>query len=71
MSDRQTGTVKWFNANKGYGFIAQENGQDVFVHYTAIVGDGYRKLEEFQVVEFEIMQSPKGPQAREVTPVAQ
>ena len=64
------GTVKWFNAEKGYGFIAQEGGgQDVFVHYTAIEADGYRVLEENQRVEFEITQGPKGQQAENVRAV--
>jgi CspA family cold shock protein len=63
MSGRVTGTVKWFNASKGYGFITQENGQDIFVHYTAIQGEGYRTLEEGQKVEFSIEKGPKGPQA--------
>jgi CspA family cold shock protein len=57
------GTVKWFNADKGYGFIAVDGGQDVFVHFSAIVGGGYRSLEEGQRVEFEITQGPKGKQA--------
>ncbi|HLS49700.1 MAG TPA: cold-shock protein [Actinomycetaceae bacterium] len=61
------GTVKWFNAEKGYGFIAQDGGgADVFVHYSAIDSDGYRSLEEAQRVEFEITQGPKGPQAESV-----
>lgn len=61
------GTVKWFNAEKGYGFIAQEGGgADVFVHYTAIQADGYRVLEENQRVEFDITQGPKGQQAENV-----
>lgn len=57
------GTVKWFNAEKGFGFIAVEGGPDVFVHYSAIQSDGYRTLEEGQSVEFEVVQGPKGPQA--------
>ncbi len=58
------GTVKWFNGSKGYGFITREDGQgDVFVHFTAIVGDGYRSLEEGNEVEFEVTQGQKGPQA--------
>ncbi len=57
------GTVKWFNAEKGFGFIAVEGGPDVFVHYSAIQSDGYRTLEEGQNVEFEVVQGPKGPQA--------
>jgi len=55
-----TGTVKWFNSEKGYGFIQQENGPDVFVHYSAIDSTGYRSLEEGQSVEFEVTQGPKG-----------
>jgi CspA family cold shock protein len=62
-----SGTVKWFNAEKGYGFIAQaDGGPDVFVHYSAIQSDGYRSLEENQVVEFDIVAGPKGPQADKV-----
>ena len=61
-----TGTVKWFNAEKGYGFIEQENGEDVFVHFTAIQGDGFRTLEDGQKVEFEIVQGNRGPQAANV-----
>lgn len=61
-----TGTVKWFNNDKGYGFISREGGPDVFVHYTAIQGSGYRSLEEGQRVEFEITQGPKGEQAQDV-----
>ena len=66
MSERTIGTVKWFNNGKGYGFLARENGADVFVHYTAIKGDGYRSLEEGQRVEFSIEQGAKGPQAKDV-----
>jgi cold shock protein len=65
-----TGTVKWFNPDKGYGFITQENGPDVFVHFSAITGEGYRNLEENQKVEFEVTQGDKGPQATNVRPVA-
>ena len=57
------GTVKWFNNEKGYGFIAVDGGQDVFVHYSAIQADGYRSLDEGQRVEFEVAQGPEGPQA--------
>jgi len=57
------GKVKWFNANKGYGFISQENGEDIFVHYSAIQTQGFKTLDEGQAVEFEITQGPKGPQA--------
>lgn len=63
------GTVKWFNAEKGFGFIAQEGGPDVFVHFSAIQSDGYRTLNENQQVEFEVTQGPKGPQAEQVRPV--
>jgi CspA family cold shock protein len=69
MSERTVGTVKWFNAGKGYGFIAHEDGPDVFVHYSAITGDGYRNLEEGQRVEFSIENGPKGLQASNVTPL--
>jgi len=62
-SKRIQGTVKWFNGTKGYGFIARENGPDVFVHYSAIQGDGYRNLQEGQQVEFTVEQGAKGPQA--------
>ena len=62
------GKVKWFNNQKGYGFITPENGADVFVHHTAIQGEGYKSLEEGQAVEFEITQGPKGPQAEKVHP---
>ncbi len=63
MSDRTTGTVKWFNNSKGYGFIEQEDGPDVFVHYSALSGEGYRSLNEGQAVEFDIEDGDKGPQA--------
>ncbi|NLF74556.1 MAG: cold shock domain-containing protein [Chloroflexi bacterium] len=66
MSERLTGVVKWFNSQKGYGFIQPETGPDVFVHYSAIVGEGYRNLEEGERVEFSITEGPKGPQASEV-----
>ena len=68
MSDeRITGTVKWFNATKGYGFIAHDGGEDVFVHYSAIEMEGYRKHKEGQMVEFSIEKGPKGLQAANVT----
>ncbi len=67
MSERITGTVKWFNNTKGFGFISQENGPDVFVHHSAIVGDGFHSLEEGQKVEFTIEKGPKGLQAASVT----
>ena len=66
MSERTVGTVKWFSHKKGYGFLAREGGEDVFVHYTAIVGEGYRNLEEGQQVEFTIEKGPKGLQAAQV-----
>ena len=67
MSERIVGTVKWFNGSKGYGFIARENGPDVFVHYSAIQSEGFRNLDEGQKVEFEVEQGGKGPQAANVT----
>ena len=66
MSERVQGTVKWFNATKGYGFIAREDGKDVFVHYSAIQSDGYRTLNEGQKVEFSIEEGAKGPHATNV-----
>ena len=63
---RTTGRVKWFNNTKGYGFIGQDGGADVFVHYSAIEGDGYKTLDEGQAVEFDITQGPKGEQASNV-----
>lgn len=70
MADRIVGTVKWFNASKGYGFIAREGGKDVFVHYSAIQGEGYRNLNEGEQVEFSIEDSPKGPQAANVVKIS-
>jgi cold shock protein len=66
---KETGTVKWFNAAKGYGFIQRDNGEDVFVHYSAIAAEGYRSLEEGSRVEFEVTRGPKGLAAANVTPV--
>ena len=63
----QKGTVKWFNAVKGYGFIQSESGEDVFVHFSAIQGEGYKTLEEGAAVEFEVISGEKGPQAANVT----
>jgi CspA family cold shock protein len=65
--NRVTGTVKWFNASKGFGFIEQDEGEDVFVHYSAIAGDGYRSLEEGQRVEYDVVEGERGPQAQEVS----
>jgi CspA family cold shock protein len=67
MSDREKGVVKWFNASKGYGFIQREGGEDVFVHFRAIRGDGYRSLNEGQRVEFVVKRGPKGLQAEDVS----
>ncbi|HET9333417.1 MAG TPA: cold-shock protein [Gemmatimonadota bacterium] len=67
MAERMTGTVKWFNDAKGFGFIQQENGPDVFVHFSAIQADGFKSLSENDRVEFEVTQGPKGPQAANVT----
>ncbi len=67
MSDRVIGTVKWFNGDKGFGFIEREGGKDVFVHYSAIQSAGFRNLQEGQKVEFTVEQGPKGPQASNVT----
>jgi CspA family cold shock protein len=64
-----TGTVKWFNAEKGFGFISQSDGADVFVHFSAIQSSGYRSLEEGQQVEFEVQEGPKGLQAAQVRPL--
>ena len=69
MSQSEQGTIKWFNGSKGYGFIARESGEDVFVHYSAIIGEGYRNLEEGQRVEFTVVTGPKGLQAQDVRPL--
>ena len=66
MSERTQGTIKWFSAPKGYGFIGQENGEDVFVHFSVIQMDGYRRLKEGQKVEFDIEEGPMGRQAANV-----
>ena len=70
MSERILGTVKWFNGSKGYGFLAREGGADVFVHFSAIQGDGFKNLEEGQKVEFTVEKGPKGPQATNVVPLS-
>ena len=69
MSNSTTGLVKWFNEEKGFGFIAQENGPDVFVHFRAIQGDGFKTLAEGEKVQFTITQGQKGPQAENVTKI--
>jgi cold shock protein len=70
MPERETGTVKWFNGSRGYGFIQREQGGDLFVHYSAIRGDGFRDLQEGQRVEFTVTQGQKGPNAEDVTVLA-
>jgi CspA family cold shock protein len=67
MSEREEGTVKWFDAKKGFGFINRESGEDVFVHFSAIQGDGYRVLEDGQKVEFDVVQGRKGLEASNLT----
>ena len=69
MSERETGTVKWFNDAKGFGFISRDAGDDVFVHFSAITGGGFRSLQENQRVEFSVEQGPKGLKAVDVQPL--
>jgi len=72
MAERETGTVKWFNGAKGYGFISRDDeSSDVFVHYSAIASEGFRSLDEGQRVEFMVVDGQKGPQAQDVKPIAQ
>ncbi len=68
MADRESGTVKWFNDSKGFGFIERASGDDVFVHHSAIQGEGFKSLQEGQKVEFDVVQGQKGPAAENVTP---
>lgn len=70
MAEQETGTVKWFNATKGYGFITRDSGGDVFVHYSAIQSKGYRSLEEGQRVSFDVVEGSKGLQAQGVSVIA-
>jgi cold shock protein len=69
MADRENGTVKWFNASKGFGFIERSQGGDVFVHFSSIQSEGFKSLEKGQKVEFVVGEGPKGPQAQEVVVV--
>lgn len=69
MAEKETGTVKWFNSSKGFGFVTREKGGDVFVHYSSIMNDGYKTLEEGQKVQFEVAEGPKGLQAQNVSVV--
>ena len=69
MSEKVTGTVKWFNESKGFGFIQQESGPDVFAHFSAISGSGFKTLAEGQAVEFTLTQGQKGPQAENILPI--
>jgi CspA family cold shock protein len=69
VADREVGTVKWFNGTKGYGFITRENGDDIFVHFTSIRGEGYRTLDDGQRVEFVVAQGEKGLQAQDVVAI--
>ena len=70
MSDRETGTVKWFNSNKGFGFISRESGNEIFVHFSAIQGEGFRSLQEGQKVEFTVVEGDKGPHAQDVAAIS-
>ena len=71
MSDKETGTVKWFNNQKGYGFITRDSGGDIFVHYSAVVGEGFKSLDEGVRVEFTVEQGQKGPAAANVSKIVE
>ncbi|HAQ62564.1 TPA: cold-shock protein [Candidatus Delongbacteria bacterium] len=66
MTERETGSVKWFDSSKGYGFITTDGGRDIFVHYSAIKNDGFKTLQDGQKVEFSVIENDKGPQAQDV-----
>ncbi|HXK49466.1 MAG: cold-shock protein [Candidatus Delongbacteria bacterium] len=66
MAERETGSVKWFDSSKGYGFITTDGGRDIFVHYSAIKNEGFKTLQDGQKVEFEVIENDKGPQAQDV-----
>jgi len=69
MAERETGSVKWFDSSKGYGFITTDGGRDIFVHYSAIKNEGFKTLQDGQKVEFEVIENDKGPQAQDVTAI--
>ncbi|MBN2789403.1 MAG: cold-shock protein [Candidatus Delongbacteria bacterium] len=69
MAERETGTVKWFDSSKGFGFITTESGNDIFCHFSSIKGDGFKTLQDGQKVEFVVVDSEKGPQAQDVFPL--
>ena len=69
MTERETGSVKWFDSSKGYGFITTDGGRDIFVHYSAITNEGFKTLQDGQKVEFSVIENDKGPQAQDVTTI--